>query len=1340
MNVFALIISLLVLFNCVCTAQQFQFNALTSEEGLSHNSVFSITQDYKGFMWFGTRDGVSRYDSQRIKNYPLNAFNPNAEATRVNCVYSVGHELWVGTATGLFRYIFDKDEFVPVYLSKNPINVLVIQRMSTGELWIGSQDGIYVLPRHGAIRHMLPGQLTHGIHEFRKGSFLILRNNTPCIINAAGETIVTLTTVGGNPEKSHVHRNHKLLKDRRGAIWMSTEIDLLQLDEKLMVFRSLDWFDRLVKNRVRIVRTVAEDRAGNVWIGGESGVIMVDSQRRTARAYDKSFTASPYGLTDRAIYSSYVSRDGMVWLGTYFGGVNYTKPVGVSFEHLFPATDGQTIAGKAISELIIDGQERLWVGTEDGGISVQDRVTGRYTYHNRSNGLSDNNVHAISIDKSGAAWVGTFLGGLNRIDPITGKKRVFLHNPADPTSLASNYVNALYRDRTGQLWVGTTQGLNILDEKTGTFRLFKPQRFDDPFIIDILGDASGQIWIATSRSGVYRYNPELDKLTQYDASNTPVLRSNQITSVYEDSGHNMWFGSMNGGVYQWNYRQKKFIRHPAQAHLANQTVYEILEDNHGTYWFSTNSGLFSFNPKQKAYRVFDESNGLQATQFNFRSALKDRRGYLYFGSVDGLCYFDPDVITKRVFDPPVYFTGLKLFNKVVNTDGKSVLTKHLDATDELIFDYSQNVITLDFVAINYFSRRTNYYTYYLEGFDETWNPKTTINSPTYTNLSPGNYTFHVRSFQSNGVLSPAERTVRLIIRPPLWQTSYAYLLYGLLGIGALLLYRRFITFLNNQKVAVRMERIERQKSEGLNQQKLNFFTFLSNEFKTPITLIMAEIDELMQANQARRSDSATNYGVIKKNARRLQSLIDQITELRKTGSEPQKVYLTDADIIAFLKETVQGFDPLLQSRHIRRRLSFSPPYLMASFDAGKVEMIVSNVFFFLTNEVTEGDELAFDVRIENTPGQSDCQLSIAFSFGGQPDLLEQIKTSYHVAEANDELFLQTNSSSIGLLLTFSLIKLLSGTVSFADEGHQHDFAIRLLIHKSPVSKAATGPKRTGLFSTQLVTIPDEVTADGGDPGELPDERVTTDKPTILIIDRSKDLAQFLKRHYGETYRISLANTFSESLKKAESNLPDIILCDSDIRDRDNRNLCAALKTNPLTQAIPVLLLLTDEDEKTILDGLNSGADGYISKPFNLNQLDLMIGNQLKSVSALKNKLAGGFADSFLTTLPRRNKEQEFVMRFATLVNQHYKNKDVTADLLAQLMNCSRSQLHSKLKTLTGLSTKEYLNEYRLSLARQLLEGGMSVAEAAFEVGFGDPNYFGRAFKKKYGVTPSGLLT
>lgn len=1043
------------------TAQPFHFDALTSEEGLPHNGVFSITQDYKGFMWFGTRDGVSRYDSQRIKNYHLDAYDPVEEANRVNCLYAVGQELWVGTAVGLFRYRFDKDEFVQVMLEKFPVYVSEIRRVSTGELWVGSRNGVYILGKQWQVRHILPKQNVHAICEFRRGSFLILQNNHPRVINDHGETVVTLPINEANHRKTPTFRDYTFLRDGRGAIWMSTEADLLQLDERTMVFQPIDWFSRLVKGRIRIIRTVTEDRAGNVWMGSESGVVMIDKQRLTTRWYDKSFTASPYGLTDRAVYSSYVSRDGIVWLGTYFGGVNYAKPAGSSFDHLFPATSGQTIAGKAISQLAVDGKNRLWIGTEDGGISIQDRVTGQYTYLNRNNGLSDHNIHAIWLDKSGVAWVGTFMGGLNRLVPVSGRSvrsagavptnRVYLHDPADGASISSNSVYAIHRDRANVLWVGTPRGLNMLDEKTGTFRLFKPEVLGNKFIYAVEEDASGLLWIATAKSGIYRYNPGRDELIHYHAGNTPALRNNQITSIYEDSGHNVWFGSLDGGVSQWSYALKKFMPGPVNKHLPSQTVYGILEDKRGTYWFSTNRGLLSFSPKRKTYRVFDKSNGLQATQFNFKSYLKDGRGFLYFGSVDGLCYFDPDIIAKHVFDPPVYFTDLKLFNKEVKADGALMLTRHLDETKELIFDYSQNVITIDFVAINYLSTRTNYYAYYLAGFEETWNPKTTINSRTYTNLSPGTYTFHVRSFQSNGEPSPTERTIRLIIRPPFWRTPLAYLIYGLIGIGILLLYRRFITFLNNQKVAVQMERVEREKSEELNQQKLNFFTFLSNEFKTPITLIMAEVDELIQSNQAWQSDSATNYGVIKKNAKRLQTLIDQITELRKAGSDLQRVYLTDLDIVAFVKETVQGFDPFLQAKHIRKRLTFSPPYLMASFDAKKLEMIVGNVFFFLAHELGEGEELALDVRVANTLHPPDCQLSITFSVEGQPGLFRRIETSYQVAEHNEELFGLTNSAGVGLLLTFSFVKLLAGTVLLSNEGTRNSLTLRLPIRKSPVS-------------------------------------------------------------------------------------------------------------------------------------------------------------------------------------------------------------------------------------------------------------------------------------------------
>ncbi|MEZ0483730.1 two-component regulator propeller domain-containing protein [Fibrella sp. GW2-5] len=1317
-------------------AQDFHFNSLTSEDGLSHNSVFSIAEDYKGFMWFGTRDGISRYDGQRIKNYYFNVYSPDEEANRVGCIYAVGKQLWVGTEIGLFTYLNSTDTFRQVQLSKAPVNVYDIKRVSTGELWVGTNNGVFIVGHTGQVRHILPLKNIRSICEFRKGTFLVLHGSEPNIINAEGETILPVAIDDSGQERLASFRNYTLFKDRKGTIWLGTNGGVFQLDEKAMVFRPVDWLNQLTNPKIRVVRTMNQDDADNIWIGSESGIVIVNMRQHTVQRYDKSFATSPYSLTDRAVYSSCVSRGGTVWLGTYFGGVNYTRPVGTSFHHLFPALNGKGLAGKAISQLVEDDKQRLWIATEDAGISVLDQTTGRFTHHNRTNGLSDDNVHTVHVDKSGVAWVGTFLGGLNRIDPVTGQKRVFTHHPADSTSIANNFVCTVYRDRSNRLWVGTIDGLNIMNEKTGTFRLIRPDVLGDAFVYSVLEDVTGHIWVATRTAGVYRYNPTTGALAHYYTDNTKAFRNNQIITMYEDAKHNIWFGSINGGACYWSYEQQKIVPNPANTFLPNQTVYGILEDNAGIYWFSTNRGLLSFNPRQNTFRIFDKSNGLQATQFNFGSSLKDKRGFLYFGSVDGLCYFNPAVITSRVVDPPVYFTDLKLFNKEVKPDGSLMLSRHLDETEELVFSFSQNVITLDFVAINYFSKKTNYYTYYLEGFEKSWGPKTTKNSQTYTNLSPGQYTFHVRSYQSNGEMSPTERTIRLVIKPPFWQTTYAYLIYVLLGIGALLLYRRFITFMNHQKMAVQMERVEREKSHELNQQKLNFFTFLSHEFKTPITLIMAEIDELIHAGQLQRTSSATNYSVIKKNARRLQSLIDQITELRKTGSEQQKVTLTTLDVVGFMKETIHGFDPLLQVRHIQKRITFSHPYLLASFDANKVEMIVGNVFFFLINELAEGEEIVLNVQFEQTSGSTNAQLVLTFCLDGKAELVDTVEKSYRLSEGNEEIFRLNNATSIGILLTFSLLKLLLGKVVFSRKQSSQVISIQIPIHKSPVSRGTLGAKKQELPGTHALRFTEEMLVEDGYVEEGADEQESTDKPVILITDRNKDLAQFLKRHYQDNYRICVTYSFSETLKKAESVLPELILCDSDIHDKENRNLCKTLKMNERTQTIPIILLLDNDDDKTIIDALNSGADGYISKPFNLKELDLTISNQLKTLSLLKNKMAGSLAESLLAPLPRRNKEQEFVLRFSTLVNQQYKNKEVTADSLAQLMNCSRSQLHLKLKTLTGLSTKEYLNDYRLTLGRQLLETGLSVSEVAFEVGFSDPNYFGRAFKKKYGITPS----
>nr|WP_293839284.1 two-component regulator propeller domain-containing protein [uncultured Arsenicibacter sp.] len=1326
-----LIISFILVLSSTIKAQPYYFSRLTSEHGLAHNSVFSIAQDYKGFMWFGTRDGVSRYDGQKIRNYSFTSTHTDVEHNRANCVYAAGKKLWAGTTAGLYAYDIQSDRFLPVPLEQKATHIHEIKQMASGVLWLATRNGIFLVYPDGRKRHILAGQSVQTICEYRKGTYLILTGNQPRIINEFGESIVSVTVNDVGQEKLPSFRNYTFFKDRHGVVWLGTNAGLLWLDETIMAFHPIPWYQTLIKNSIRVIRTMTEDQHGNFWLGSESGVVMITPDRKEAKHIDRSFAEDLHSLSDRAVYSSYVARDGTVWFGTYFGGVNFTQTRSRPFNHMFANADGQGLAGKAVSELVVDAQKKLWIASEDGGISVLDPQTGRYTFHNRRNGLSDDNVHGLYIDKRGIVWAGTYLGGLNRIDPKTGAKTVYMHREGDSTSLLNDGVYTILCDRRDRYWIGTVRGLNLFDAATGKFQVFRPDMFQRVFIYNLLEDSAGMIWITTRFDGIFRYNPDTGNLTRYHTGNTPVLHSNQVISIYEDSRHNMWFGLLNGGVYQWDRKTGRVSKPWFNTYLPNKTVYGILEDRSGHFWFSTNSGLFSVNPKQDRYHIFDKSNGLQTTQFNFRSYLKDQQGRLYFGSVNGLCYFDPDSVSKHTFDPPVYFTDFKLFNKTINPARQQVLTRPLDETPEIRLAYSQNVITLDFVAINYQTRQ-NYYSCYLEGFEETWGPKTTINSQTYTNLSPGEYTFHVRSYQSNGQLSPKERTLTIIVDPPFWRSGYAYLLYTCLLIGALLLYRRFITLLNNQKLEARMARARQEKSEELNQQKLNFFTFLSNEFKTPITLIMAEIDELIRSNQAWRNDSATNYKVIKKNARRLQSLIDQITELRKVGNEHQKLVVSDQDIVLFLKEVVQGVDPLLQSRQIGKRLTFQLPFLMASFDAGKLEMLVGNLYFLCAHEVPEGSTLAVDVKVEQQSAALACQLVIRFSFSGAPDLFALLKSSYEATAEDEKLFTYSNSSSISLALTFSLLKVLSGQADFDENGMDYGLTVAIPIRKSPVSKPAPVTKKADPLLLQVVDEPDDLTPAAAE------EAGAATLPTLLIADRSKDLTQFLKRHFQEKYRVQIVHSYADALKKAEAVLPEIIICENDLQQKASESLCQALKKNPLTESIPVILLLNDQDDSTIINALNCGADGYIAKPFNLKELDLIVKNELSSVALLKKKLTQHQGSPLLHPLPKTNKEQAFMLRFSELVISRYKDKDITTESLAQHMHCSRSQLHTKLTRLTGLSPKEYVNEYRLSVARQELLSGKSVGEVTFDVGFSDPNYFSRAFKKKFGISPSKI--
>ena len=1306
----------------VCAfAQKYYFRNISPAQGLSHSTVFCITQDHKGFMWFGSREGLNRFDSKNIRTFYFNSSLPTVEASRINALCASGKALYAGTGEGLFGFDYAKEKFEKIRLGSDTSVFVNTICPSPAGILVGTRTGLYCLKADGTVAGILKNEDIRHVVNYTRGVFLVLSRSSVQLVTINGDRVLQVPTRG----LSGPFQLETLYKDREGQIWAGTSQGLLVFDPQGMQFVRPAWFG----SETELVRTIVEDNDRQLWIGTETGAYRYAKNTRQLTKYEQSFGSSPSHLADKSIYSSFVSSEGIVWLGSYFGGVNYTLPASYSFQYLLPERNAKALSGKAVSQIVADAQRNMWVATEDGGVTVFDENLNYKQSFNTSNGLSDNNTHAIYPESNGTVWIGTFLGGLNRLDTQTGQIQTFTNDPNNPNSLSNKRVFALHKDRQGTLWVGTLNGLNILDEKTNQFALAFPGRLADKFIYDIHQDKTGDLWFATRFDGIYRCDSLRRNLQHFTAKSTPAIRSDQIISIYEDQAANLWFGTLDGKVAFFEQSRQRFSEPNFLAQIPDKTIYGILEDNQRNMWFSTNRGLLKYNPNNQTVKVFDKGSGLLTTQFNFKSFYKNQSGTLFFGSVNGLCYFRPEVLQKNIFSPKCYFTGLKIFNEAVGIGENEVLQKSIDETEKLEIEHRQNVLTLDFVALNYPAAGNNHYTYYLEGFEENWNERTDKSSVTYTNLPFGNYTFHLKTYQSDGTLADSERTLQIKVNPPLWLSPLAILFYlGLIGL-AIYYYGRFVRFLNEQKLAVQVERLDKEKNQELNAQKINFFTFISNEFKSPLTLIVAVIDEIVHAEPLRKEDLNRNVNIIKKNARHLQMLIEQLTAIRKS-SESTDSELTKLDLVGFIKENLLALQPLITSRNLTVKTVFSEPYVHAVLDSTKLELVLANIFFNIFSKCPS--ESSFELgTAAKTSAEGDSESVFHLSLSGP--LPEEFMKTLPRLTGSEPMIAARAVHSISENLLVSLVKNLRGKFWV-------DTKATPTIHLQIPYRVSAEHWREGI-GKETKSVVGRWVADYelADPNPvLEDLPPGTEKAKILIAGKNAELLDFLKRHFGEHYEAITATSHAKASRKAETTFPDLVLCDADLVNELDENLCQTLKNNARTSLVPVILMLENDSGASRIAALAVGSDAMIGKPFKLQELDLLVKNTLNSRQLIRARYAGSVLAGSESPVFQNNKSADFLLRFTDMIEKNHQESTLTVDTLAEAMQCSRSSLHTKIKTMTGLSTIEFLNDYRLKIAHQLLTRGQSVAEAADAVGFNDPNYFSRIFKRKYGESPSRM--
>ena len=1335
------------------TPEKLCFKHITSIEGLSNNTVYSITQDEDGFIWIATREGLNKFDGYSITTYYRNGTYSIPGNFVVELLSTSSGRLFVGTQTGVAIYNKKTDSFSTLLYEGGSLgNVRRIFELSDGQVLIATNLGLFCIQKNLEIVKISNLDF-RDICEYKTGLIWTLFQDEILLMNPEGEIIRRYNNKNIHSDKFDMSSSNIecIYKDSRGIIWLGTKRDGIgyynEKDDKFICLNFQKGVNPVEDNFIRVIN---EDVLGRLWIGTESGLYIYNMESEKFNFYGQKYNPSEEGLNDKAIYSIFRSNDNIMWIGTYFGGVSYTDLFNKGFNRIY-ADGGRTgLSGNAVSEIIETSDKKIWIGTEDGGINVLDPHEGTLKYFKHINGnpysLSSNNVHTLKEDRNGNIWIGTFLGGLNKYDARTKTFKTVKLIPSVEEMYHDVYAKSIFSvfiDSKDRIWVGSIGGLFMRENKNEDFRIWNPMFFKNVFVYDIKEDHYHNIWICSYENGIYRIDTAMN-IYHYKAGSNHNLLSNRFIFCYTDTSDVIWFGTMEGGLVKYNISRNEFKSYTETDGLPNSTVYAIAKDRNNNLWLSTNKGLSMFEPVSETFVNYSINDGLVGNQFNFKSGVMVSNGIMYFGAVNGLTYFDPQHLQKDNQILQIHFTGLRISNNAVQIGKGGILSSHIDFQDEILLKYKHKVFTIDFIALNYRAPKNIVYAYFLEGLEKDWNYIGNYHSATYTNLSPGKYVLHVRASNDGRFWPENERTIKIKIDPPFWMATWAYILYGVLIILIVFLIFRFYHMRQKEKLNIKLANMEKQKNEVINRNRLNFFTYISHEFKTPLTLIIATLEEIMDYEDM--VPKFKGYGtLIKKNAMRLLLLINQLMDFRKIESDHASIKYNKGEIVGFIKSIFRSFEPLMKKRQIKNKFISNTDSHVVYFDEEKLEKILANIIGNSCKYCKDSGTITVDIKIFETTHLADpfpeenkrgtIIISIIDDGPGFP--IEKLKSIFEPFELNDSSDIR--SSGIGLALANNLVKCLGGKMDISNNdkgGASVTIQLPLVYNPSPEQiKDEKFIDQNVRFNYESASIyVDSQTSELFDYNENGPGK----KYMMMVVEDNKELASFIAHHFSVIFKVKVAYDGEDAFEKIKKLHPDIVISDIMMPRIDGFTLCSLIKESIETSHIPVILLTAKVGDEFRIDGFYKGADAYIEKPFNLKELDLIVRNILRSKEKLRKHFAT-FDSLRVKGGELGNKDQVFIKKLTETVYKYLDDGNLGVETLCKEVNVSRTLLHVKLKKIAGLSSTEFINNIRLNEAKRMLqEGNFTISEIAYKVGYNDPAYFSKSFKKLFGKAPSEI--
>jgi len=1316
----------------------------SSNSGLSNSQITQIYQDKKGFVWIATEDGLSYFDGMRFATL---LHNPNdSRSIRSNYVQTIFEDdcnnFWIGTVSGLQRYDRTSNRFLDylLYDSKHTIlrpHITAILNYDKDNIVVCTSGHSFFLINKRTLKISMDMNTLNNPNAFIRSAFLDSKNNLwigtetdgcclyrfkngKCVsiqqwfkghyISSVVEDKVTgKVLIGSVNQGLFVYdkttgsmRNAKapeartitiksMLCDSKGRIWIgSNDRGLLLFDARTEQFMPLPRESNVRSSGTWHVNTLMEDKQGNLWAGlYQRGIYFIPNYVNKFEYY--GFSSQGITQNSNCILSILIDKAGGMWVGSDGDGLFYKQKGQAKIVNFHK---GNSACPNSVSSLYQDEKGTIWIGSMTEGLFICNGTSIRQ-YPGQAQ-IGSNKVMAIKGDARGNIWVGTYDGGIAQIHGGTGEVKLFKNNPGTsfPTRLSNNWINTMILDRAGTLWAGTLKGLNSID-----------------------------------RAGNIHYYNQVKGLPE----------NIKIYALCEDSNGLLWIGS-NSGLLSFNRANGRIQWYTMDNGLPNNFIKAIEEDNNKNLWISTNHGLVKFSLTAKTFVKYYSYDGLQSNEFWHGSGFKARDGKLYFGGINGVTAFYPKEVSHSRKVPDVYISNFYVFNKPVNvgleTGKMARFDKAVPYAKEVRIHQSNNVFSIEFICLEFTHPQSITYKYKMEGFDKEWKETGADNRlVTYTNLPHGTYTFKVQAYSTDQNGSYSETELAIVILPPWWQSVWAYIVYliMLIAVG-----RRMYARLQ-KRIKDRRQQLEREHTEQIKEAKLRFFTNISHEIRTPITLIMSPLEKLRMNEKDNQKREL--YNLMYRNSARILRLINQLMDMRKIDNNQMHMHFQETDIVFFLKDIMMSFEYLAKNKKIDFELINDIDYLKAWVDQSNFDKIIFNVLSNAFKFTPEGGRITVHLNTGEDTGITGAlrnyfEIRIQDAGPGiKPEVISKIYDRFFQANNQNEAL----GSGIGLHLTKQLVDLHHGTIEAQNEEVGCSFTIRIPLYSEHLTTEELESRQDDLYQQPAKMSYNEESLTILENTEKETQKKMKSKPTVVVVDDDKDLLTYLRIELAEQYNVEGFDSSKAAWSAITSILPDVVVSDIVMPEMDGNELSRKIKGNSNTNHIPVILLSSKTKDENIIEGLDSGADIYLTKPFNIDILKRNIAQVIGTRQNIKKKYSQPIGYDY-EHLKINSADKRLLGKTIEVIKQNIEDSDFSVEKLSEEVGLSRVHLNRKLKELINTSPSEMIRSIRLKQAAfLLLNNEVNISEVAYKVGFSSHSYFTNSFHDFFGMRPSEFI-